>query len=460
MLISALKLLARLSLFRRCFLSGGFNEVWYLAQNPDVKNSGIDPLLHYALSGCREGRDPHPQYSTSGRDANFAAGKCRWLIWSFLRRYSRAELTWLPGEREYNPVLPSLVVFAHQCEAQLYGAERSLLDHLSILATLNINICVVLPSAKNQEYVTQVQRLSCRFVVMPMPWWQFARCTEKEIMANVKELLGQVNRPAVYCNTSVLWEPLVAAKELGIPAYVHVREVFEHDKALCNAIGVNAKQAIENIEQSGANILVNSHYTGQQFSHSHVVPNVVWPVRQEAIIPSAPFTVAMLSSNIAKKGVEDFFKVAVLLKSHTDIQFKLVGPVTEEVERCQAVYGNVVDAIGYINATDILPSVDAVVSLSHFAESFGRTIAEAMACGKVVVAYDFGAVNELIANHETGFLVEYKSPEAVVQALLDVFNNLQLYQAIAVNARQSASQQLGPEPVVKKFAQGFRQWLG
>ena len=40
--------------------SGLFDEDWYLARNSDVRNSGVDPLLHYVLFGAGEDRWPNP----------------------------------------------------------------------------------------------------------------------------------------------------------------------------------------------------------------------------------------------------------------------------------------------------------------------------------------------------------------------------------------------------------------
>jgi len=39
-----------------------FNELWYLAANPDVAQSGMDPVIHYLLHGAYEGRDPSPKF--------------------------------------------------------------------------------------------------------------------------------------------------------------------------------------------------------------------------------------------------------------------------------------------------------------------------------------------------------------------------------------------------------------
>jgi hypothetical protein len=42
--------------------SDAFRAQYYLEQNPDVLQQGMDPLLHWLNSGCREGRRPHPQF--------------------------------------------------------------------------------------------------------------------------------------------------------------------------------------------------------------------------------------------------------------------------------------------------------------------------------------------------------------------------------------------------------------
>lgn len=41
-------------------LSVLFDEAYYLEQNPDVAESGMEPYLHFLVHGVGEGRDPHP----------------------------------------------------------------------------------------------------------------------------------------------------------------------------------------------------------------------------------------------------------------------------------------------------------------------------------------------------------------------------------------------------------------
>ena len=37
-----------------------FDVKWYLANNPDVAATGLNPLVHYFQFGAAEGRDPNP----------------------------------------------------------------------------------------------------------------------------------------------------------------------------------------------------------------------------------------------------------------------------------------------------------------------------------------------------------------------------------------------------------------
>ena len=42
-----------------------FDGEWYLSQNTDVKEAGVDPALHFLLSGGAEGRQPGPLFDTN-----------------------------------------------------------------------------------------------------------------------------------------------------------------------------------------------------------------------------------------------------------------------------------------------------------------------------------------------------------------------------------------------------------
>jgi GT2 family glycosyltransferase len=63
-----LQLARRLSerrLVRRINSSGLFDTAYYKSRYPDVAAAGIDPVLHYVVSGAAEGRNPSPDFDTA-----------------------------------------------------------------------------------------------------------------------------------------------------------------------------------------------------------------------------------------------------------------------------------------------------------------------------------------------------------------------------------------------------------
>jgi len=63
-LIRKVNFIRHLKARSRILHSGLFDAEWYLDQNPDVKDAGCDPIIHFYRHGAREGRWPHPLFHT------------------------------------------------------------------------------------------------------------------------------------------------------------------------------------------------------------------------------------------------------------------------------------------------------------------------------------------------------------------------------------------------------------
>lgn len=409
-----------------------FNTQWYEHTNPDVTASGMPAFVHFLRSGWREGRHPSPWLCLSAyqrqRGKSGLSSINPWWHYVFTGQWLRSPLPqWQAGEQPERQGHATLLVVAHQAGSTLFGAERSLLDMLAAFNALPLNVCVVLPSAENEPYTQQVLALAHKVVFMPIPWWRYGRPVQTATVQALQQLGRAVQAQWCYVNTAVLWEPALAAQQLGIPCIAHVREVFQHDEHLCTLLGCSPQQAVEQVQQHYAALWVNSQFTAAQFATRNqvtVVRNVCEPAELLALPintekPPA-LCVGMVSSNVAKKGVADFFTIANAVKQRwgVAVRFELVGPITETVEQCEQQWPGVVTLHGYVQQpSEAYSGIDVVLSLSHFAESFGRTVAEAMAAGKVVLAYEHGAVGELISHQRDGYLTPWCQPEAAAQQL-------------------------------------------
>jgi glycosyltransferase involved in cell wall biosynthesis len=416
-----------------------FNAGWYLERYIDLQQASIEPLEHFYSAGTLEQRDPGPNFSLSGYCRRYPEVKDSGqhpLVHYMAEGYAKG-LEALPiwqGEREFSN-RPTVMLCAHQAGAALYGAERSLLDVLEAMGELRWNVVVTLPEANNAEYEQALLTRCKALAVLPYGWWQLGREPVSETVGYFEDLIKRFAIDAVHGNTVVLAEPYVAASQAGVPSLIHVRELPAHDEALCAMLGATPAQVVEYVHQHADVIIANSACVARAFASKAdgdarqpalcVVPNTI-DMAPLLALPEAAFDtqhqsqhqgrvrVGMLSSNIAKKGLADVEAMAVHLQTLApSVEVVLFGAHTTAIDELlkRQVQGSApanMSFAGYVQRPEeALAQLDVVVNLSRFQESFGRTVLEAMAAARPVVAYEWGALGELVVEGETGFLVPF-----------------------------------------------------
>ncbi|MBP5980586.1 MAG: glycosyltransferase [Halomonas sp.] len=436
--------------YERVIDSALFDAGWYLERYIDLQQVVIEPLCHFWESGAQEGRDPGPNFSTSGylraNPAGLPAGKHPLV--HYLSQESPDIQQALPiweGQQSFAG-RPTVMLCGHQAGGTLFGAERSLLDVLEAMGELRWNVVVTLPEANNVEYEQSLLSRCKALAVLPYGWWQVGRVASDDTVAHFQALLKRFNVQAVHGNTVVLQEPYVAARREGIAMLVHIRELPAHDTALCDLLGATADEVVAHVHRHADVIIANSHCVAQAFSLKtgcdgkatpvSVVPNTI-EMTPLLALPDVSFMangrvrVGMLSSNVAKKGLADVEAMATHLQTLApQVEVVLYGPLTAAIKSLQhrqaqgQAPGNLIYA-GYVDApATALAELHIVVNLSRFQESFGRTVLEAMAAGRPVVAYNWGALSELVQSGKTGYLVPYATPLKAAQQVAKLAKSL------------------------------------
>jgi len=165
----------------------------------------------------------------------------------------------------------------------------------------------------------------------------------------------------------------------------------------------------------------------------------------------------MVSSNLPKKGLKDFLAIASAAKDlNLPLQFVLIGPINEHVKALKRDLPENISVLGYCNTPEqAFVHLDILLNLSHFQESFGRTVAEAMLAAKPVICYRWGALPELVENGSTGFLVHFRDIDGVVQRLNYLCNHPELIEELGCYGQMIAISRFSPEAFKHRLSDAY-----
>ncbi|MEO0465151.1 MAG: glycosyltransferase [Pseudomonadota bacterium] len=425
-----------------------FDTQWYLEVNEDVRHASIDPALHYLQSGAAHGRDPSPKLSTTGYRAAYLTDASPETN-PILHWHKMGCQEGIPPLPRFDGALaqtaPQVIVFGHQVGEHLFGAERSFLDMLVRMQAAGTPPMAVLPHVHNMAYLDAVRERTTCVVVVPYLWRHAIRTPRPDTQQALEKIMRAQPLQAVHINTCVIDAPAIAARAVGLPVVVHVRERPDQDETLRQALDMNAETIRLSLLKEADHFVANSPDVAAWLAapeRTRIVPNQVDPAlfhlpRQDRTPPC----VALISSNITKKGIADF----VALARHLEEMGKkarclLIGPESADLTALRPL-PDTVETPGY--ATDPIAALiqaDIVLNLSKFAESFGRSILEAMAAGRPVVCYNRGHLGTLVEDGVSGIMVTPDDPleAAKAVALLLSDKNIRIRMGAAARRRARA----------------------
>lgn len=137
-------------------------------------------------------------------------------------------------------------------------------------------------------------------------------------------------------------------------------------------------------------------------------------VRKKYWLPKDKFLIFCIGAGWSVNSSKYYDLLALSDKLDTDTQIVLAGEISKNIKLPKNI-----TSIGYINSTDELAKLysqaDVYVHLSK-EDTFGKVIAEAMACGTPAIVYDVTACPELIGEG-CGHVVEVGDIDGIKQAI-------------------------------------------
>ena len=408
---------------------GLFDGDWYLHSYADVRAAQADPLSHYLETGAAEGRDPRADFSSTGyAHSHGIAPEQALLHWQAAgARVTDAQLPTFEGALAESGTAQRILFFGHQCRSAVFGAERSLLDMLDRSIEAGCLPSVVLPHMMNEGYLQDLLRRTHRVYIRPYTWIFGGVSTPQATVQVLRDVIAHSRATAVHVNTGVLEAPCVAARAQGVPVTVHLRELPESDPQLCLGLGLRAADLRAHLLTLGDRFVANSQAVADWLDAPPAQTRIVHNSVDHSLFdlpfdPPARPRVALIGSLTLRKGVADFAALAGLAqKAGLAVDFVMIGSESEDLK----ALGRLPPPLRYAGytaqPTAAMAQADVVVSLSKVAESFGRTVLEAMAAGRPVICYERGTPPELVGRDgAAGAVVRADDPEAVMKALVSL----------------------------------------
>lgn len=108
------------------------------------------------------------------------------------------------------------------------------------------------------------------------------------------------------------------------------------------------------------------------------------------------------------------------------------------------------------NIIDEFDSASVIVQPSIWEEPFGRTVIEAGARGRAVVASNVGGIKETL-QHNGGVLVEPNNAQALAEALINLFSNPQKLNNMGNTGRTNIEQHFSNKTIAEKYINFYKK---
>jgi glycosyltransferase involved in cell wall biosynthesis len=158
-------------------------------------------------------------------------------------------------------------------------------------------------------------------------------------------------------------------------------------------------------------------------------------------IPHDAFVVGCVANNRPRKGVSVLLRATHYLPPESNIHLLLVGEGMDSHEINEQIkvspMANRIHVVGFRrDAPELVAACDISVLPSIKREGLPKTVIEAMVYGKPSVVSDTGGNAELVIDSETGLVVAPNSSQQLSDAVLKLWNNPVLCQAMGQKGKQ------------------------
>lgn len=353
---------------------------------------------------------------------------------------------------------------------QIGGGNRSLLMQWAGMASFGVDVHVLCPTAGPLADLCRTLGMACQIVEYHQPGWR-APFRSWESYLELQRIIAAAQPDVVHANDLHGGRFVtLARRSLGLPLVCHIRMPPHRDYASWVFRGLPKPEVFvfnSHAVKNEAGPHLRQHYPGVE---QRVVHNGV-DLRSFRPLPTPSDSMCRIGiiANLSPvKGHDDFLRMAKsLLDMGHSCEFWIIGT---DIERSgyEAHIASTAARLGVSHAVRflgfrsdiaaVINQLDIVVSSSHY-EGFGRTLIEAMACERVVVATAVGGVPEVVADGSTGFLVAPRDANALADRVACLVQDASLRQRMGRAGRRRVQELFSIDSHISQIVDVYRHVL-
>ena len=203
------------------------------------------------------------------------------------------------------------------------------------------------------------------------------------------------------------------------------------------------------------------------FNAQRFTPEQVRAKKQQLGIPETNLVVGMVGRYVWEKGFREFFEAAQAIAAHDrNVSFLTVGMALES-ERDPVDFTilkklGIDDRVAVLQSRDDMAELYAVmdiVVLPSYREGFPRSLMEAAALSRPVVASDVSGCRQTVIDGVNGFLVPVKDSRAVAEKVELLLNDADLRVRLGASGRALAEERFDVNKVIERLRLCYRELL-
>jgi glycosyltransferase involved in cell wall biosynthesis len=362
----------------------------------------------------------------------------------------------LSQPNQISGLIGAKICVVSRCASTLFVFRRKI-----IRALQEAGAKVIAVGAGGDGFAPKVVGTGARFIPIPMSFrglnplsdmrtlWHYYRVFQREQPSGVQ--LYTI-KPVIY--------GCIAAKLAGVPAVVamitglgHIftspRPIVRRLGMLLYRIALRYAQIVYFQNRTDLDFFVSSGLVRSEQArlvNGSGVDIEEFTPRASTEVQAGAMHFLMIGRLIQEKGVLEYIKAAHLVRQQCPMtKFSLVGDIDKRnptalsaSDIARAIEGSGVDLLGYLeDVRDVIAEADVVV-LPSYREGTPKSLLEAAAMGKAMLASDVPGCTEVVIDGETGYLFAPRNAEALAAAMLKAVRAPETLKSMGRRAREMA----------------------